>query len=110
MNPIEIGMAIDNYGIAIVTAIILILVVWLVRYLVKQQTDDRVYYRKLVTNDMKALHADSTKNAELNNQTIVLQKDMIKQLEEHNGFTRQLGEKTVKALEIVCDRLNGGAK
>ena len=110
MNPIEIGKAINDYGIAMVLAIVLILVVWLVRYLVKQQTDDRVYYRELVTNDMKGLHKDNVKNADLNNQTIVLQKDMMKQLEEHNGFTKKLGEKTIKALEIVCDRLNGGAK
>lgn len=78
MNPIEIGKAINDYGIAMVLAIVLILVVWLVRYLVKQQTEDRLYYRKLVTNDMKGLHQDNVKNAELNKKSLILQKDILK--------------------------------
>lgn len=81
MGPIEIGKAIDDYGIAIVVAIILPLLVRLVWYLVKnmvsQQKEERTYYRKLVTNDMKEIHKDSLKNARLNKQSIVNQRKII---------------------------------
>lgn len=81
MGPIEIGKAIDTYGIAIVVAIILPLLVRLVWYLVKnmvsQQKEERTYYRNLVTNDMKEIHKDSLKNARLNKQSIVNQRKII---------------------------------
>lgn len=109
MNPIEIGKAIADYGVPIITGIFLVLFCRLVMYFVAQQTEDRTYYRHLVTNDMKDLHHDSVENAKLNNQTIILQKDMAKEMEKHNGYTRKLGEKTLEALDIVCDRMNGGS-
>ena len=99
MNPIDIGIAIDNYGIAIITAIILILVVWLVKHLVKQQTDDRVFYRKMITNDMKGLHQDNVKNADLNNQSIILLKDI--------GDNQT---KLCSLIESVDKRINGRNK
>ena len=40
----------------------------------KDQKEERDYYRNLITNDMEALHKDSAKNADLNNQSIVLLK------------------------------------
>jgi hypothetical protein len=87
MNPIELGKAIAEDGIAIITAVMLILVVGLVWYLIKRQTkredkhdviqaEERLFYRNLVTNDMKELHKDSVKNADLNNQSMVLLKDI----------------------------------
>lgn len=109
MNPIEIGQAIDNYGIAMVTAIILTLVVWLVRYFVKQSNEDRLYYRGVITTDLVKLHKSDEKNANLNNQTIILQKDMAKELEEHNGHSKKAWEKTIESLGVICDRLNGGS-
>lgn len=109
MNPIEIGQAIDNYGIAMVMAIILPLVVWLVRYFVKQSNEDRLHYRKLVTEDMQKLHADSLENANLNKQTIILQKDVAKELEEHNRRSKKAWEKTIESLDVICDRLNDGS-
>jgi len=81
MGVIEIGKAIDTYGIAIVTAIILGLLVWLVRVLVKntlsQQKEERTYYRKVLTNDLAEIHKDNTKNVELNNQSIENQRKII---------------------------------
>lgn len=85
MNPIELGKAIGEVGIPIITAIMLILVVGLVWYLIKRQTkredkhdviqkEERVFYRNLITNDMKELHKDDAKNFELNNKSIVLLK------------------------------------
>jgi len=105
MNPIELGKAIAEVGIPVITAVMLILVVGLVWYLIKRQTkredkhdviqkDERDFYRKLVTNDLKSLHNDSVKNANLNKKNITLQKSIAK--------------KTIGALDIICDRLNGG--
>lgn len=118
MNPIELGKAIAEDGIAIITAVMLILVVGLVWYLIRRQTkredkndtiqsEERLFYRDLVTNDMKELHKDNIKNAELNTQTIVLQKDMVKQLEKHNGHSKKAWEKTIESLGVICDKLNG---
>ena len=81
MNPIDVGIAIDDYGIAIVTAIVLILLVWLVKVLVKniisQQKEERAYYRKVLTNDLSEIHKDNTRNVELNNQSIENQRKII---------------------------------
>ncbi|RXG65294.1 hypothetical protein ES695_08550, partial [Candidatus Atribacteria bacterium 1244-E10-H5-B2] len=41
MLGIEIGKAISEHGINIVTGIFLVLVCWLVRYLVKEQSKNR---------------------------------------------------------------------
>ena len=119
MNPIELGKAIAEYGTPIITAVMLILVVGLIWYLIKRQSkredkhddiqkEERLFYRNLVTNDMKEIHKDNTKNAELNTQTIILQKDMAKQLEKHNGNSKKAWEKTIESLGVICDKLNGG--
>ena len=120
MNPIELGKAIADVGVPIITAVMLILVVSLVWYLIKRQTgredkhdaiqkEERQFYRNLVTNDMKGLHEDNIKNAELNNQGIALIKDMNKNLEEHNGYSKKAWEKAINSLGIIADRLNGGS-
>jgi len=87
-----------------VTALVGVMV-WYLKYQTKRQAEredkhdaiqaeERIFYRKLVTNDLKELHQDSIKNAELNRKSITLQKSIAK--------------KTVGALDIICDRLNGG--
>lgn len=92
-----------------VTAIILILVVWLVRYLVKQSNEDRLYYRGLITTDLVKLHESDEKNTNLNNQTVILQKDLAKELEEHNGQSKKAWQKTIDSLGLIADRLNGSS-
>jgi len=62
----------------------------------KDQKEERDYYRNLITNDMEALHKDSVKNADLNNQSIVLLKDIG---ENQN--------KLCKLIESVDRRING---
>ena len=99
---------IENYSEIGYAGIVIITMIWLVRYLVKQTTDDKIYYRKLITNDMKDLHEDSLKNANLNNQSIILIKDMNKNLEKHNDNSKKAWDKSIDALGIICDRLNGG--
>ena len=110
MNPIELGKAIADVGVPIITAVMLILVVGLVWYLIKRQTkredkhdviqkEERIFYRNLVTNDLKSLHNDNIKNADLNNQSIVL----IKDIGENQN-------KLCKLIESVDRRINGQKK
>ena len=107
MNPITLGKAIAEVGTPIITAVMLVLVVSLVWYLIRRQTkredkhdkiqeEERLFYRTLVNNDLKSLHNDNLKNAELNNQSIVLIKDM-----SNNQ------KKLCKLIEGVDKRING---
>ena len=59
----------------------------------KIQAEDRLFNRNLVTTYLKELHQDSVKNSELNRKSITLQ--------------RSIAKKTIGALDIICDRLNG---
>ena len=59
----------------------------------KIQTEDRLFNRNLITTYLKELHQDSVKNSELNRKSITLQ--------------RSIAKKTIGALNIICDRLNG---
>jgi len=111
MNPIELGKAISEYGTPIITAVMLILVVGLVWYLIKRQTkredkhddiqkEDRLFYRNLVTNDMKDLHKDSLKNAELNQKSIDI-------LEKHSKESRDSNLKISGILKNLLKSSNG---
>ena len=103
MNPIDLGKAIAEYGTPIITAMVMLLVCWLVRHMVKEQSEDREYYRGIVTNELKGLANASIKNAELNNIGNQLLKD-------HSNFTETFSVKVVESLAVVCDRLNGGTE
>ena len=59
----------------------------------KIQAEDRLFNRNLITNYLEELHRDSVKNSELNRKSITLQ--------------RSIAKKTIGALNIICDRLNG---
>lgn len=62
----------------------------------EERKEEMLFIRKLVTNDIKELHQDNVKNAELNKQSLVLQKDMMK------THTR-----LVKLIESVDRKING---
>ena len=107
MNPIELGKAISEVGTPIITAIMLILVVGLIWYLIKRQTkredkndkiqeQERLFYRTLVNNDLKSLHQDNLKNSDLNNQSIII----LKNIDGNQG-------KLCKLIEGVDKRING---
>lgn len=111
MNPITLGKAIADVGVPIITAIMLILVVGLVWYLIKRQTnredkhdviqkEERLFYRTLVTNDMKELHLDSLKNAELNQKSIGI-------LEKHSTESRVGNLKLTGILKNLLKLSNG---
>lgn len=128
MNPIELGKAIAEQGIPIITAVMLILVVGLVWYLIRrqskreekfdterakreerhdeQQDEDRKFNRDIITNGLKGLHEMSFKNTELNFQGITLQKGMIKDLRDHNGDSHKAWKKVNESLSAICNKLN----
>ena len=129
MNPIELGKAIAEQGVPIITAVMLILVVGLVWYLIKrqskrevnfdierakreerhdkQQDEDRKFHRDIITNHLKGLNEMSLKNTELNIQGIALQKEMIKDLQEHNVYCRKASKKIIESFNAICNKING---
>jgi len=62
----------------------------------EERKEEILFIRKLVTNDIKELHQDSVKNAELNKQSVVLLKDV--------GLNQN---KLCKLIESVDRRING---
>jgi len=129
MNPIDLGKAISEHGIPIITAVMLILVVGLVWYLIKrqvkreekfdiertkreerhdkQQDEDRKFNRDIITNELQSLHKDNTKNAELNAKSIDLQKEMMKDFKEHDGHSEEFSKKMIESFNVLCDKING---
>lgn len=72
MEGIEIGKAISEYGIAIVTGIFLVLICWLVRYLIKEQSKNNKTVLGMFKVELKALHKDGLTNARLNRKSITM--------------------------------------
>ena len=72
MNPIELGKAIADYGIPIITAICLILICWLVRYLIKEQSRTNKSILSMFQIELKALHKGDLANARLNRKSITM--------------------------------------
>jgi len=103
MEPISLGKAIAENGVPIITAMVMILVCWLVKHMVNEQSEDREYYRGIVTHELKDLSNSSVKNAELNNRSITI-------LKEQCGHTETFSREVVKSLDIIAERLNGGTE
>jgi len=87
---------------AAMTALISVMV-WYLKYQTKRQAEredkhdeiqreERLFYRSLVKNDLKELHQDNIKNADLNKKSITLQKS--------------IAGKTISALNVICEKLN----
>ena len=102
---------------AALTALISVMV-WYLKYQTKRQAkredkhdaiqrEERLFYRDLVTNDLKELHQDSLKNTELNVQGVALQKEMMKDFKDHNGHSQKFSEKIIESFNLICDKLNG---
>lgn len=69
----------------------------------EERKEEMLFIRNLVTNDMKELHQDSLKNADLNKQNLVLQKEGL-------GLQRDMLKSQtglVKLIESVDKRING---
>jgi len=86
MEGIEIGKAIDAYGIAIVTGILLGLIVWLVRHFVMGQDKTMKDILNMFRVELKALHKDGKTNARLNRKGIRMTSALAEYLNKHfNG-------------------------
>ena len=86
MEGIEIGKAISEYGIAIVTGIFLALVCWLVRYLIKEQSKNMKEVLGMFKVELKALHKGDATNARLNRKSITMIGALTEYLNRHfNG-------------------------
>ena len=86
MNPIELGKAISDYGIAIITGIFLVLIVWLVRYLITEQSKNMKSILSMFKMELKALHKDGLTNARLNRKSISMVGTLTEYLNRHfNG-------------------------
>lgn len=72
MEGIEIGKAISEYGISIITGIFLVLVCWLVRYLIKEQSKNMKTVLCMFKVELKALHKGDLTNARLNRKSITM--------------------------------------
>jgi len=86
MIGIELGKAISDYGIAIITGIFLVLVCWLIRYLIKEQSKNMKEVLGMVKVELKSLHKDGLKNANLNRKSISMLGTLTEYLNRHfNG-------------------------
>jgi len=86
MEGIELGKAISEYGIAIITGIFLVLVCWLIRYLIKEQSKNMKDILSMFKVELKALHKDGLKNASLNRKSITMIGSLSEYLNRHfNG-------------------------
>lgn len=68
----------------------------------KEQKEERDYYRNLITNDQK-------KNVDLNIQGIAMQKEMMKEMKEHDNHSREAWKNLNGSLSAICNRLNGNS-
>jgi len=94
MEGIELGKAISEYGIAIITGIFLVLVCWLIRYLIKEQSKNMKEILSLFKVELKALHKDGLKNASLNRRSITMIGTLSEYLNKHfNGYTDKVNFK-----------------
>ena len=94
MNPIELGKAIADYGIPIITAICLILICWLVRYLIKEQSKTNKSILSMFQIELKALHKGDLTNARLNRKSITMIGALSEYLNRHfNGCSDKVNFK-----------------
>ena len=94
MEGIELGKAISEYGISIVTGIFLVLVCWLIRYLIKEQSKNMKEILSLFKVELKALHKDGLKNASLNRKSITMIGTLSEYLNKHfNGYSDKVNFK-----------------
>ena len=105
-----IGELISNYGTEGALAALVGAMIWYLKFQTNLQAkrentqdterkEERVFYRDLITNDMKELHSDNSKNTELNNKSVVLLKDVA------DNQTKLCG-----LIESVDRRINGYKK
>jgi len=73
----------------------------------EERKEEMAFNRNLLINDVKSIQAISLENSKLNSQGLILQKEMIKDLQDHNGDSQKAWRKINESLSAVCDKLNG---
>lgn len=82
---------INNYGDIGALTILVGLMVWYLKYQTKQQTkrdtkhdkiqeEERLFYRRIITNDLKELHKDNLSNAKLNQNSLIMLETLTTQI------------------------------
>lgn len=92
MGPIEIGKAIADYGIPIITGILLMLVVWLVRYLIVGQSKTMKDIISMSKVEMKAIGNTMEK--------------MQKTIQKGNSTNSRLNRKSITMIGNLAEYLN----
>jgi len=87
MNPIELGKAMSDYGIAIiVTAVFSVLIFWLVKRLINEQSNTNKSILSMFKVELKALHKNDITNTRLNRKSITMIGALTEYLNRHfNG-------------------------
>ena len=76
----------------------------------EERKEEMLFNRNLLINDIKSIHAISLENSKLNSQSLLLQKEMIKDLREHNGYCKEASKKIIESFSAVIDKINGKNK
>ena len=92
MNPIELGKAISDYGIAIITGIFLVLICWLVRYLIKEQSKNMKDIISMSRVELKAVGDSMDK--------------MQKTMQKGNSTNARLNRKSITMIGALSEYLN----
>jgi len=102
MEVIEIGKAMSDYGIAIVvTAVFSVLIFWLVKRLINEQSTTNKNILNMFKVELKALHQDGLKNAKLNRKSINMIGTLTEYLNRHfNGCNDKINSKKKVKKEI----------
>lgn len=69
----------------------------------KEQKEERDYYRNIISGELQ-------KNVDLNVKGIALQKEMMKNFNDHDGHSVKYSKKVVETLGLICDKMNGKSK
>jgi len=72
----------------------------------EERKEEMSFNRNLLINDLKGIHAISLENSKLNSQSLLVQKELMKEIKEHDGHSREAWNKLNGSLGAICDKLN----
>jgi len=72
----------------------------------EERKEEMSFNRNLLINDIKSIHAISLENSKLNSQSLLVQKELMKEIKEHDGHSREAWNKLNGSLGAICDKLN----
>jgi len=72
----------------------------------EERKEEMSFNRNLLINDIKSIHAISLENSKLNSQSLLVQKELMKEIKEHDGHSREAWNKLNGSLGAICDKSN----